>query len=311
VALIVFCFVLIVRYFAAHQYEVELITNINLSYTGTLVGLIIILNIVVCYKFYIILKAMAIKGLKFYEWVKIFIISRFLNFHITQGANIYRTIKLKKEYNFSYTRAMSMMVFCTWVELLSLFIFFVIVLTVFQHALILAGTNVLVILILVIIILGFMPFAFNSVLKHVNKRIVLFFWIQNKLENLSQVVVQNIRNVNLLIKLIGLTFVSLIVYTIAVDISFKAIDINLNLAQALIFTVVLLLSRTLNLVPGNIGLAEVVCGYLAESLGMSLGSGVVISGIFRILNYLTLGILGIVLNRGIIKLKATEEENNY
>ena len=79
-------------------------------------------------------------------------------------------------------------------------------------------------------------------------------------------------------------------FNLSVYVCFYAIRNPLNLFQTLLFTIVLFLSRSVNLTPGNIGLTELICGYFSQYLGATVGSGIIVSGIIRIVEYIMLGL---------------------
>lgn len=108
-------------------------------------------------------------------------------------------------------------------------------------------------------------------------------------------------------KLIGLFLIyfSLNVWMVAAG--FKALDLTLSHGQIFLFTVTLLVSRSVNIVPGNLGISEWLCGYLSLAMGGELGRGIMISGILRLIDYLLINTLGIIFIKDLL-IKLPDEE---
>ena len=87
-----------------------------------------------------------------------------------------------------------------------------------------------------------------------------------------------------------MTLISFTFYVGATYVSFLAIHIQTDVVKSALFTLTLILSRTINIIPGNIGLTELICGCMSQSLGETLGSGVIVSGIFRVIEYVTMAV---------------------
>lgn len=76
--------------------------------------------------------------------------------------------------------------------------------------------------------------------------------------------------------------------------SFQAIDQPVDLAIVCIFTTAFVFTRYINVVPGNIGLSELVGGLVSEQMGVGFGNGLVVSGIVRIVEVLMILLIGLI-----------------
>jgi len=94
---------LIVRHLFNYSEELSHIQDISISEIAMLVVLLFGIYLITSEKMLLILKGMNSQEIQRGEWFKIFCISIFINFHITQGANIYRSLKLKSKFNYPYT----------------------------------------------------------------------------------------------------------------------------------------------------------------------------------------------------------------
>lgn len=299
----------IVKYFAGHREDLALIKSIQAGHIFTLAGILLAINLIAGYKLLLVLRSLDLKGVHFYSWLKIFIISRFINFHISQGANLYRIVKLKQSFGFPYTKTISMTVFFSWLEIILNLTFSYIIIYFLQRQLNPEYTSALNIILLSIGILLISPVILKNILKLFPAPLQALTWIKSKLGDLTSNLSRQMHNLRLLAQYTALTIVMFILFIAAIYISFYSIDIRLNLIQTTLFTLILLLTRLINLTPGNIGLTEVVCGYFSQYLGATMGSGVIVSGIIRIIEYLFLGILTLIFNRTFLTGKSEQERS--
>ena len=78
--------------------------------------------------------------------------------------------------------------------------------------------------------------------------------------------------------------------------------------KAALFAMVVILSRTFNVIPNNLGLTEIICGYLSAAWGWNLSQGIIISGLLRVIDYLVGTALGILFAKTIFPYKSIREQ---
>lgn len=305
-AFISFCLFFIFRYFSANQEELRLILNLKLTSCLLLFLIFLVIQFLGSYKHFIILKNLGLGSISIFEWFKIFITAKFINFHITQGANIYRGIKLKKKYDFPYTKSIGLISTFSWFEILAILILTILIIISSNNTSSTTFYNILTWLSVLTVLISVAPFLIKQLLSKLTVKGKRLIWIQSKLQELTCNVIEQIKNPRLVLIFFILSSLIYILNILTIMICISAININLNLAEISLFAATLRLSRILNIVPGNVGLTEIFCGYISELIGDSLGKGILISGILRIVEYCAVGIIALVLSGPIFMNK----ENN-
>jgi len=74
--IVFFCILVIIKYFWNYKEELLVIKKIKPTHILNLSVLMIILNVILSHKFFIILKNLNLKNIKYLDWFKIFIVSR-------------------------------------------------------------------------------------------------------------------------------------------------------------------------------------------------------------------------------------------
>ena len=116
--LTILCCGLVARYFTLHTDEFASIFLMDLPSVLTVGVLIVAVNFLNGARMFLLVHESSSNKIPFLSWLKIFIVSRFLNFHLTQAANIYRSITLKRKYNFSYTDSVSLILTFAWLDII-------------------------------------------------------------------------------------------------------------------------------------------------------------------------------------------------
>jgi len=300
---------LIIRYFASHQEELQLLKNFKLKNILFLIFLTFLSYVCYAYLVLLILVRQGLQKMRTLEWFKIFMISRFINFHITQGANIYRSIILKKKFGFSYTNYVSAVTFLAWYSTLTALLFCCLLILGINFRLAINNYNILLILGTMTIFIFAMPFSLNSMTKYFQPKNKMFIWLNEKTTNILNQFNDNIADSTLIIKMTVVSLLVFILNTIMIYVGFIQTKIWLGLEEISLFTVILTISKYLNIVPGNIGLIEYACGYLSQSLGGRLSNGIIVSGVLRIIEYLFVGLLGFIFAKRLIPKELTAAIN--
>ena len=298
IGLIGVCLTYIAKHFLTNTNELHILQNIGAQDLIVLVLLIIFLNALGGFKLFRILKTLDIHNLSLWKWLQIFAISRFVNFHITQGGTIYRSVALKQRYNFTYAKTLGLIFFNHWFEVILLSTISIAALAqtdllnqLQSKVVSIQNLSLLVLLLLVL------PFGLKTFLDKFSSSRIKQSWLGNRCHALVDTIHQQTSNPQLLLEFIVYTLSTTVLYTLCVWILFGAIDVQLNFVQILFFSTILLLSRSINIVPGNLGVAEIICGQVTYALGINIGSGMIISGLFRVLNYIILGILTLIFRK--------------
>jgi len=300
ISISILCFGGIAFYFFNHQEEFLLIKKFSAANIILILVLLTFNNTMHSYRTLLVLRNMGLKSISFFEWLKIFTVSRFINFYVVQGANLYRIAKLKKDFHFSYTRSISMTFFFTWLDInFLLFITMICVVILprndydFMKTLFsLAGAFILCFC---------SPFLLKIIFRMIPDFHKGVSWVKAKLDALTDTFYSESKKV----KLLGAYFILLTVFflslTFVMNICFSALGYNLGFTRCFLFALIFIISRTINITPGNFGLAEILCGYFSGFMGASIGSGIIVSGIIRVVNFIMLSLFTLFVNQPSVK----------
>lgn len=284
---VVICLGLIVRYFSTHSEEINLLKSISPRDIIFLTGILFVVQATHCFKLYLLVLPLGLREVPFWRWFGIITVSRFVNQHMLQGAHVYRFLKLKKDYQFSYTKSFGFTIYYLWIETVSL-------------------------LAVTLLIIGYAhltsEYTFGEVLATlaavlaaclIGPAVVMFLYQRfgrgrlakwdERVADISATILKHVRNPRFLLFYGLITVAFILVYLAAVRIGFTALGVPVSFYQNVLFTVVLILTRMFNIVPANIGVSEVVCGTISEAIDISFGSGILVAGMVRIVNYLIYG----------------------
>ena len=295
------------QYFLKNREEWIQLYRIQPGDITKLFFLSLISNLFFCAYFFQAFKHFAHHRMNFFIWFKIYVLSRCLNFYVIQGANIFRAVKLKKEFGFTYTRSIAMTTFLTWAQAWITFLVGSMALLLFSFGSRQESQKFSLILFVLTAATFCSPFLLRPFFTRLVSR-----W--SRLKNITEKIIETVilffditRQPLLMFKLIGLFLIyfSLNVWMVAAG--FKALDLTLSHGQIFLFTVTLLVSRSVNIVPGNLGISEWLCGYLSLAMGGELGRGIMISGILRLIDYLLINTLGIIFIKDLL-IKLPDEE---
>jgi len=291
ILIIVAMLALIGKYLFSHQAELERLKHIS-STDLILLGLTsFCINIAYSLLGFVVLLELGMKKLRLVPWFEIFVISRFLNFHVPQGANVFRSVKLKKEYDFPYTSSIKQISFVSWFNLIMTLTVSAGVLGIVNPGISLKGINVLAALAVLIAFVTASPFLIKSILKPLKLGHEKMIWVRSKADELITTMYDFISTPKLLglIFLIGLA--QFFLFLVIMHLGFHAINHPLGLESLVILSAIMTTSRIFNIVPGNLGITESLCGIFSHLLEGALGLGIIVSGLIRLVDYIVVGIM--------------------
>ncbi|MCA9409061.1 MAG: flippase-like domain-containing protein [Candidatus Omnitrophica bacterium] len=296
---------LIVKYFITHQEELALITNITFSDFITLLVITLAVNFVYAHRLFLILKKLGLKQMSYLYWLKVFAISRFINFHITQGALVYRGMKLKKDFNFSYTASITTNIYFAWLESSTILIISLGTILILNPMMKVSGINVGILLGLMTSAFLLLPYFLKFLRLNVDTQKRKLSWILERLMNFRQGMTESIRDTQLTVVISFYNLITFLLQILWLFFCCRALALNLEIQELIVMAVAFQLSAVFKIIPGNFGVKEMIGGFLTESFGLSFGSGIIISGISRFVIYLTVGLLGLIFSR--ISIKSEEK----
>lgn len=279
----------IANYFFRHFDEFRKIAHLGAAHIIGILILSFAIHLLIGYKVLLILRRLGLRVITCLEWLKIFTVSRFINFHVTQGANVYRSILLKKDYDFSYAKSISVMLIFAWIDVVFIFLLAWSAFVFTGSHWKIGGVDLVFLLPVVLLVLIGAPVAIYAIFKRLDVRTPRLRWLHDKCLEMAVYAKENVLDYALLTRFFILSAVSFILYSLAVCIAFQAIGVHLNAEASSLFTVVILLNSVVNITPNNIGVMELLYGGLAHALGLTLGEGVLACGVIRVLGYFLVG----------------------
>jgi uncharacterized membrane protein YbhN (UPF0104 family) len=245
------------------------------------------------YAVYAMLISAGLKDVDPYGWLRIYFVSRLVNFFVIQGGNLYRLVLLKNKYNFSYANSIGITAFLIWLNAsIALLVSSYILATMewrpgdFVDNLLVWSVAGLVILLLTPLLLVKSVTTFKCLATLPTK------FLEPALK-ITDHFVATMKNRRLMMKITCLSCIHFFFFVGASYFSFRAIGQTVDVVAVCIFTTVFVFTRYINIVPGNIGLSELVGGLVSEQLGIGFGNGLLVSGIMRMIEILTIMLFGL------------------
>jgi uncharacterized membrane protein YbhN (UPF0104 family) len=246
------------------------------------------------YAVYVVFVDLGLKGLGPFAWLRIYFVSRLVNFLVTQGGNLYRLVLLKKKHNFSYTNSIGVTAFLVWINALIALTASTYFLAGFERNSYLHGVSLLSwsVLALVVMLLG--PLLIVWSIQSFRRSSIWQSRMLRPFANIADFFTASLKNGRLLAQLTILSTVHFCFFVGVNYFSFQAIDQPVDLAIVCIFTTAFVFTRYINVVPGNIGLSELVGGLVSEQMGVGFGNGLLVSGIVRIVEVIMILLIGLI-----------------
>ena len=245
------------------------------------------------YSVYAMLTSAGLKDLSPSGWLRIYFVSRLVNFFVIQGGNLYRLVLLKKKYNFSYANSIGITTFLIWLNAsIALLVSSYILATMewrhgdFADNLLVWSVAGLVIFLLTPLLLVRVVMAFKYLPALPTK-------ILEPVVKIANHFVVTMKNHPLMLKITFLSCINFFFFVGANYFSFRALGQTVDVVAVCIFTTAFVFTRYINIVPGNIGLSELVGGLVSEQLGIGFGNGLLVSGIMRMIEILTIMLFGL------------------
>jgi len=289
VALLIYAIVFFAKRYSA---DFSILENITWQYIVTIGAWSFFSYTAYAFAVYLILVELGLQSLRPIEWIKIYFVSRLVNFVILQGGNLYRLIVLKKKYGFSYTNSIGAMGFLIWINAQIALLMSIIGLAYIDGYLTLASYPLILWCGILLAVLVILPLFVETLTAILEGSSVSHWWLIESLVSVAKFFKSTLRK-RAHFALIGV--VSGLHFALFVGVnyfSFRAIGQSLELAVVCIYTTAFVFTRYVNVVPGNVGVSELVGGLVSEQLGVGFGSGLVVAGIVRVVELIMIVVAG-------------------
>jgi len=278
------------------KYSADISNVRNLSWTS--IGLISIWSFAsyttYAYAVYIVLVDLGLKGLRPVGWIRIYYVSRLVNFFVMQGGNLYRLIMLKKNYGFSYTNSIGVTAFLIWINASVALLSSAIMLSTFDESFDLYGISLRAWCIALLLAAITVPLIASSAGRMMRRPANELHRFARPILVIAEFFVETIKKKTFFAKVTALSAAHYFLFIGVNYVSFTAIGVPLDLPVVCLYTTALVFTRYINVVPGNLGVSELVGGLVSEQMGVGFGNGLVVAGIVRIVEVIMIVIAGLI-----------------
>ncbi len=283
---IIIIIVVFIYYFSDNSEQLSILKNIQIIDLVYLVSLTIVINLVYGMQTFYILQNLGLEEITFRDWLKIFLISRFINLHISQGSLVYRSVKLKERYNFAYTNSLALSTFYTWLGIVTLLIvsFFLILIFSYMHSRL--DANVMLLVMGIAFTMIIVPFLAERSISWLTIRNKMLSWIIKRCHEIVTGMLTSIRNPAFLARQILFIVVTLILQIFWMKVCTLALGVRMSSIDVMLFVIIMQLSGSIRIIPGNFGITEIICGSLSQYMGLNFSDGVIIAILNRVIVYM-------------------------
>jgi uncharacterized membrane protein YbhN (UPF0104 family) len=244
------------------------------------------------YAVFVALISLGLKKLGPYDWIKIYFVSRLANLFVTQGGNVFRLLVLKKKYGFSYTKSTGVTGFLLWVNALIALLASLVVLAGTEKTSFMLGLSIFDWFVFITLVLLVGPPATAWAIISFRDSPVWESRFLRPVSDMARFFVATLRNLAVFSRITLLSIVHFIFFVGVNYFTFRAIGQPIGLAAVCLFTTAFVFTRYVNVVPGNLGISELVAGIVSEQMGVGFGNGLLVSGIVRIVEVVMILLIG-------------------
>jgi len=281
---------LVIAYCFRHRSDLSVIQSLSALDVTFLLLLIASANLIAACKLFVMLRWLGVEDMAFRQWIQIFTVSRLANYCVAQGTNVYRAVMLKRAYSFSYSESIGVTIVVTCLDLASVGIVTGLLLLAVSQFKSIGGFLMLGIGIIATVPLLVLP----RIVRRIDQSIVppesgWFGWTVDRLRIFFSVLTRCMQDRR---KVVFLSVMAILVYVTALTgtaICLRAFAGDISASDVIVLTSAFVLSRMINIVPGNLGVSELFTGLSAGVLMDQMMYGVMVSGMFRIIDFAVLG----------------------
>jgi len=289
------CIIYLVRFFYTNRDSLDVAFNLNILTIVYIVTLFIIYLLLHSYRFQLVLEKCSGHRLPFFPWLKILILGRFLNTIFSQTGNVYRGVRLKKDYNISYTDYISSFTSFAWMDTCMNLIIATVAVAALSPDLRIGQFTAWKILAIPAVVVIILPILAEVLLHKINFKNRHLNWLHLKLSEVLTVSVNNLRDTTYLLKILLLGLAMFIRTCASFYIYFSVFDIHVSMSALAVFYALFHLSVFVIITPGNLGVQEVAYGFLSEQMGIGMAQGVLVVALMRVVGTCVICTLGLIL----------------
>lgn len=288
------CVGYVIYFLIKNHHDLKLIFDLDPVALCILFFLSCLSQLLVAFRLRIVIHKCSGIRLMFRQWFKVFILGRFLNLIFPQSGNIYRSVRLKKDYGISYTDYISTITSYFWMDTCLNLMFALLVVCLVDTGLKLGQFSAVSFLILLICVIAICPIALELIFSNTHLKNRYANRVHKKIHEILITTLNNLRDIRYIAKIFSTAVIAFCYYITALYFCFSVFMIKIPLPALALFHVIMRLSNTVTITPGNIGLRELAYGIVSSQMGVGLVEGVVISIVMRIIGTLVLFVFGLM-----------------
>ena len=279
------CVLFIIRLLAEQGEALRSLIAFGPSLIAALLLLAAFWNLLVAFRYKVILEKCSGRKVPYIPWFRIFILGAFLNKFIPQAGNVYRSLALKNQFNISYTRYVTSYVASVWLDSLFVILLVYSIVLFVDSGLNVGGVPVRHVMPLLFFAFLAGPFAAFRISQFWRTGPSAAEGWQDKLHEFLEA----IRNSVMDLRYLGFTACLALMICgaslVSMHICFRGLGGSPSISEISLFYVLGTLSGYVNITPGNLGVREMLYGVFSDVMGIGMGEGVLMSAILRVANY--------------------------
>jgi hypothetical protein len=283
------CVVLVIGYCARHTSGLSIVLQFSVLQVGMLLVLLAAANTIGAIRLLVVHKWLGLTSISPTAWMRLFVASRFANFYLTQGANLYRAVQLKRGYSFSYSQSVSITGAIMLFDVAGVLLLTALILMT-QRSSSWVGPIMLVAVVAIVSPAILLPRLLRRTRSlHALQNHRWSVWLGDTLNMLMDVLNSCTRELHAITFIGGMTVLAYLTHLLGTYVCLAAFGQGVSLFDAAVLTSAVILSRVVNIVPGNIGVSELITGASAGVLMDEMMYGVMVAAVFRAVDYAVIG----------------------
>lgn len=262
--------------------DVSALAALSLPALAALVALQLLYLWVQSGRFHVVLVRFAKREIDLWRWFELFVLGRFLNLFMPQAGNVYRALELRRRFDIGVQEFLVAFVNAPWLAMVLNFLFGAAAVALLAPEVPLAGVPLYLALLAAALVSALAPLVALTLLPLVPQRFRATAWLRARLSEMVGVTLASLRERRYLLRVGAWTLVSFVQASAMLYVGFVALGIEVGVAEAIAFYVLLQLATYLQVTPGNLGLQELAFGALSAGFGASVSDGVLVSALVRV-----------------------------
>lgn len=275
--------VVLILYLVKEQDALYRLTEIKLEH-------VLALSLAYCVYFLTVSRRMlmcfgqAASGISFGRWFRIYLWGRTGNTVAPQAGTAFRAVTLKREFGISYEKYVAAFAFYAWSDMILNLIFGILVIFLWfrQTDVRITGISVEIMLPVLLALVVAAPILLNSVLKVLPSGGLKWYkWLFDRVTGVNRQFREIMKNRALALNLSVWTLASFILNAVVLYFAFRCVQVEMNVKQLVVFVALLNVFDFIQIIPGNVGISDLIFGIIAKSYGWDVEVGILVCLLMR------------------------------